>query len=82
MIDPENIRRKNENVSGQVQKMPPAKILVHCMEGKSRSATATIIYLMKYFSGWGFTKTLQFVKLHRPTIEPNKGFITFLSSYT
>ena len=50
------------------------RILVHCMMGKSRSATVIIAYLMtKHSMKW--REALEFLRGKRPIIEPNIGFI-------
>jgi dual specificity MAP kinase phosphatase len=56
------------------------KVLIHCALGKSRSATITIMYLMKKFS-WSFEKAFDFVKRKREIIEPNDGFIQRLQEF-
>jgi len=56
------------------------KVLIHCAMGKSRSATITIMYLMKKFS-WGYEKAFEFVKRKREIIEPNEGFIEKLQDF-
>ncbi|KAK7869255.1 hypothetical protein R5R35_000875 [Gryllus longicercus] len=51
-------------------------VFVHCNAGVSRSATIVIAYLMQ--KGWMFEDAFQMVKLKRPVINPNKGFVDFL----
>lgn len=64
-------------------------VFVHCQRGVSRSATVVIYYLMRILFETGdyvrIDKTgrildyaIQFVKLKRPIIEPNDGFISML----
>ncbi|KAF0974315.1 hypothetical protein FDP41_006925 [Naegleria fowleri] len=48
-------------------------VLVHCMKGKSRSASILIAYLMKKNS-WTFEYALNFVKSKRTIVQPNCGF--------
>ncbi|KAG2379424.1 hypothetical protein C9374_006541 [Naegleria lovaniensis] len=48
-------------------------VLVHCMKGKSRSASILIAYLMKKNS-WTFEYALNFVKSKRTIVQPNAGF--------
>lgn len=55
-------------------------ILIHCALGKSRSATVTIMYLMKRFS-WSFDKAFAFVKAKREIIDPNDGFVQQLRDF-
>ena len=56
------------------------KILIHCMAGRSRSATILIAFIIKNF---GFTteKALESLILKRPIVEPNKYFIEQLENY-
>ncbi|MFI5342689.1 MAG: dual specificity protein phosphatase family protein [Chlamydiales bacterium] len=54
--------------------------LVHCRYGRSRSPVVVIAYLMKKFDV-PFDKAYRFVRLKRPTIEPNSGFIEELKVY-
>lgn len=54
--------------------------LVHCRYGRSRSPVVVIAYLMKKFDV-PFEKAYRFVRLKRPTIEPNSGFIEELKAY-
>jgi len=55
-------------------------VLLHCQSGVSRSATATIAYLM-YSRGMGATKAYDFVKLRRSSINPNLSFVRQLQEY-
>ncbi|KAM9844954.1 dual specificity phosphatase 28 [Aulostomus maculatus] len=54
--------------------------LVYCKNGRSRSATICIAYLMKH---WKLTLTdaLQKVKTARHVIDPNLGFMSQLQRY-
>jgi len=56
------------------------KVLIHCALGKSRSATITIMYLMKKFS-WSYEKAFDFVKRKREIIDPNDGFVQRLQEF-
>lgn len=55
-------------------------VLVHCYAGISRSATVVIAYLMRY-RGLSFDAAYALVKLKRPCINPNSGFVTQLVRY-
>lgn len=50
------------------------KILVHCHEGRSRSVTVCLAYLItrNYIP---LADALDFVKAHRPQAQPNPGFL-------
>jgi len=56
------------------------RVLIHCALGKSRSATVTIMYLMKKFQ-WGFEQALEYVKTKRKTVDPNYGFLKQLEEF-
>lgn len=56
------------------------KILIHCMAGKSRSATIVIAFLMKEF-GINFNTSLKTIKYKRPIVEPNESFTNQLKKY-
>ena len=49
------------------------KILVHCMEGVSRSATIVIAYIM-WKEKKSMNDAIKFVRSKRPIISPNYGF--------
>ncbi|KAK9816445.1 hypothetical protein WJX72_000348 [[Myrmecia] bisecta] len=52
-------------------------VLVHCHEGKSRSITLALAYLMQT-KRWTLKQALQFVSRHRPEVSPNAGFMAKL----
>jgi hypothetical protein len=54
-------------------------VLIHCSRGISRSASYVIAYLMKKFQ-MKFQEAYDYVKMMRPIINPNQGFITQLKS--
>ncbi|XP_026169593.1 dual specificity phosphatase 28 [Mastacembelus armatus] len=54
--------------------------VVYCKNGRSRSATVCIAYLMKHHK-LTLTDSLQKVKAARPVIEPNPGFMCQLQRY-
>jgi protein-tyrosine phosphatase len=56
------------------------KILVHCEQGVSRSASVVIAYLMRYMN-MNLVKAYNFVKQRRIIIQPNSGFIMQLKLY-
>lgn len=53
------------------------KLLLHCHEGKSRSITLALAYLMQT-KDWTLKEALEFVTQHRPCANPNAGFMTQL----
>jgi len=56
------------------------KVFLHCALGKSRSATITVMFLMKKF-GWTFEKALEYVKMKRRIVDPNYGFLKQLEEF-
>ena len=53
-------------------------ILVHCMAGISRSASFVIYYFMKK-NNLQFDDAYRYVKMRRPVVKPNYGFVAQLS---
>lgn len=49
------------------------KIFVHCRQGKSRSGSFVIAWMM-YKNNMSFKEALKYVKSKRPLVLPNKGF--------
>lgn len=59
---------------------PNAKVLVHCVQGISRSASVVCAYLMALYA-WAPAKAVAFVKSKRWIAEPNFGFVAQLHEY-
>ncbi|KAH9612633.1 hypothetical protein KSS87_014601 [Heliosperma pusillum] len=57
-----------------------ARVLVHCMTGKSRSPAVVIAYLMKC-KGWRFVQSFQWVKEQRPSVELTQAVSEQLLEY-
>ena len=55
-------------------------ILIHCLQGKSRSVSLVVFYLMKE-KGWDYDTCITFIKERRPSISPNIGFVEQLKEY-
>ena len=55
-------------------------VLVHCVQGVSRSASVVCAHLMHAY-GWTPAQALQFVKSKRPSADPNPGFVAQLGEY-
>jgi protein-tyrosine phosphatase len=55
-------------------------ILVHCMQGISRSPSIVIAYLMKC-KKYNLTRALKTVKHRRPEVKPNQAFMEQLQDY-
>jgi len=56
-------------------------VLVHCEQGRSRSASVVMAYLMR-LRGFGTGEALSFVKARRPCAQPNPGFIEQLQRFS
>ena len=54
--------------------------LVHCHEGKSRSVSVTLAYLMKQ-QKFSLAEALAYVKSKRPVARPNAGFLKQLLAF-
>lgn len=52
-------------------------VLIHCMMGISRSASAVIMYLMHTYN-FHYITAYNLVKRKRPIIQPNSGFVNQL----
>jgi predicted protein tyrosine phosphatase len=63
-----------------LESSPHAKVLVHCVQGISRSASVVCGYLMWRY-GWSVKESVGFVKRKRPIAEPNRGFMVQLGEY-
>jgi len=55
-------------------------VIVHCWQGKSRSASICILYLMKALQ-LPFDEAFTKLKFVRPSIDPNPGFIQQIKIY-
>ena len=55
-------------------------VYVHCIEGKSRSATVVLAYLMDT-EGMSLQQAMSTVKRVRPIANPNEGFLIQLQHY-
>merc|ERR1711879_408647 len=55
-------------------------MLVHCVQGISRSASVVIAYCMKSRK-WSLKESYQYVKSKRRIISPNTNFVTQLRTY-
>ncbi len=53
---------------------PEARVLVHCQQGKSRSASIAVAYLVAQH-GFSVDAALATLKARRPLVSPNRGFL-------
>lgn len=56
------------------------RVLIHCFQGVSRSASVVLGYLIAYHN-MSFHQSLHFLKEKRGQINPNYGFIQQLQNY-
>lgn len=75
----EHLPRAVHFISSAMQD-PRARVLVHCVQGISRSASVVCAFIIKE---WNYTpaQAIQFVKSRRPHAEPNPGFVSQLGEY-
>ena len=59
---------------------PAGSVLVHCVQGVSRSVSMVIAYLMKH-KKWSYDQALAFVRSKRPQAKPNPAFAAQLQQY-
>ena len=57
-----------------------SKILIHCMAGRSRSATILAAYIIHKF-GIDYENTIRSIKSKRCIVEPNSYFVEQLNEY-
>lgn len=66
--DDQNLPFEDANQFLEQCERDKARVLVHCMSGKSRSPAIVIAYLMKR-KGWRLAQSYQWVKERRPSID-------------
>ncbi len=59
---------------------PRGRVLVHCVQGKSRSASVITAYLMAA-RGWTVHEAIEYVRAKHSGALPNNGFISQLQEY-
>eukprot|EP00471_Norrisiella_sphaerica_P003076 CAMPEP_0184486030 /NCGR_PEP_ID=MMETSP0113_2-20130426/7581_1 /TAXON_ID=91329 /ORGANISM="Norrisiella sphaerica, Strain BC52" /LENGTH=459 /DNA_ID=CAMNT_0026867731 /DNA_START=108 /DNA_END=1487 /DNA_ORIENTATION=+ len=70
-----------ENAIKETTSERPTKVLVHCVQGKSRSVTIVIAYLMRK-EGITVDECLKQIRMARDVVHtPNKGFMRQLRAY-
>ena len=75
----EHLPRATAFISDALQD-PRARVLVHCVQGISRSASVVCAHLIKIY-GWTPAQAVQYVKSKRPIAEPNAGFVAQLGEF-
>ena len=76
----ENLFPKFDVAYKFVKEYKENNILIHCLQGLSRSPSFVIFYLMKE-KRWDYDTCINFVKEKRPIVSPNAGFVTQLKEY-
>lgn len=69
-----------EWIKGAMDADENAKVMVHCLCGKSRSASIVIAYIMAT-QGTSLTEAFAQVKAKRRIVRPNPGFMKQLAEY-
>jgi len=59
---------------------PRGRVLVHCVQGVSRSASVVSAYLIAA-RGWSVNDAVEFVRSKRSNALPNRGFVFQLHEY-
>ncbi|KAK7455273.1 hypothetical protein VKT23_011146 [Stygiomarasmius scandens] len=59
---------------------PHANVLVHCVEGISRSSSVVAAFLIALY-GWTPCQAVEYIKTKRTVAEPNFGFVKQLQEY-
>ncbi|KAI0362603.1 phosphatases II [Trametes cingulata] len=59
---------------------PGARVLVHCAQGVSRSASVAAAFLIAHY-GCSPEQAVQLVQSKRPIAQPNPGFVSQLGEY-
>lgn len=59
---------------------PEARVLVHCVEGVSRSVSVVAAYLMAAY-GWSPDDAVEYIRTKRIVANPNIGFVQQLHEY-
>jgi predicted protein tyrosine phosphatase len=78
---PDEPMRDILNVIPRLLELPvDTRILFHCHAGISRSTTLATAYLSKR-TGLTLNQTLDFIRLKRPIVQPNPGFIKALEAF-
>ena len=63
-----------------IKKNSKNNILIHCKNGKSRSAALVVFYLMKE-KGWDYDTCISYIRKRRSVAKPNSGFKKQLKEY-
>lgn len=81
-VDTENVLQHLNDVYTVIDcaVMNGGKVLIHCIQGRSRSAVFVIAYLMRKF-GVKLSEALLLVQRKRPSVSPNNGFLNQLKEY-
>ncbi|KAF9001734.1 protein-tyrosine phosphatase-like protein [Cyathus striatus] len=67
-------------IRSALESHPEARVLVHCVEGISRSVSVVAAFLIAQF-GWSVEEAVQYVKSKRLVADPNFGFVQQLGEF-
>jgi len=67
-------------INDALSRDPNSRVLVHCVEGISRSTSVVAAFLMAQYS-WSPQEAVQYIKSKRRVADPNFGFIQQLHEY-
>ena len=81
-VSSENILAEIDRLLPEIRKeiLDGKGVLVHCMQGASRSVTIVAAYLIRYH-GMTSTQALDFMKRKRSCVNPNQGYRDQLDHY-
>ena len=74
----DNFETSNEFITDALDNN--GKVLIHCMAGRSRSATIVSAYIIKTF-GMDPENTVKSIKSKRKIVQPNNSFLEQLDKY-
>jgi atypical dual specificity phosphatase len=67
-------------VTDALRERPDGRVLIHCVQGVSRSAAVVAAYLVVRF-GWTVEHAVAHIKSCRPAADPNFGFVKQIGEY-
>ncbi|KAK7935052.1 protein-tyrosine phosphatase-like protein [Apiospora marii] len=71
--DGEQGRKQQQQQQQQLNPRPQPRVLVHCLQGVSRSGAVVVAYTMRAL-GLDYDAALDVVRRNRPAVSPNPGF--------
>ncbi len=74
------LMKYGEQIISNIENNQNKKILIHCNEGRSRSVSVIMLYLI-IKKGYRYIDALQYIERIKPDINPNIGFKRILKIY-